>query len=199
MRFMSLIFVIVASVVYCQEIPSKESQIAAAVMAAPHQFRDGATVLGYDAKGTLTSLRHGSNNMICLADDPNKKGFSVASYHMDLEPFMARGRQLRSEGKSFEEVFNIRETEAKNGKLKMPEKGATLHVLYGPNGKYKPQTDEVINATYRYVVYIPWATTETTGLPIVPSTAGGPWIMDPGTHRAHIMINPPAENIKEDN
>jgi hypothetical protein len=156
-------------------------------------------VLGYDAKGTLTKLHSGSNNMICLADDPNKRGFSVASYHKDLEPFMARGRQLKSEGKSFEETFNIRETEAKNGKLKMPEKGATLHVLSGPNGKYNPQTGEVIKATYRYVVYIPWATTETTGLPTVPSTAGGPWIMDPGTHRAHIMINPPAENIEKDN
>ena len=75
MRFMSLVFVIVVSVVYCQEIPSKTNQIASALMAAPKQFRDGATVLGYDAKGTLTTLRRGSNNMICLADNPKKKWF----------------------------------------------------------------------------------------------------------------------------
>ena len=31
----------------------------------------------------------------------------------------------------------------------------------------------------------------TTGIPLAPLTPGGPWIMDPGTHRAHIMINPP--------
>jgi hypothetical protein len=75
----------------------------------------------------------------------------------------------------------------------MPEKGATLHVLYGKEGKYDPETGNVSNAIYRYVVYIPWATTESTGLPPKPNVKGGPWIMDPGTHRAHIMINPPAE------
>jgi len=40
------------------------------------------------------------------------------------------------------------------------------------------------------VVYIPWATAASTGLPIKPEAPGMPWIMDPGTHRAHIMINP---------
>jgi hypothetical protein len=43
----------------------------------------------------------------------------------------------------------------------------------------------------RYVVYIPYATPDTTGIPLAPATPGGPWIMDAGTHRAHIMINPP--------
>jgi hypothetical protein len=43
----------------------------------------------------------------------------------------------------------------------------------------------------RYVIYIPFATPESTGIPLKPLTPGGPWIMNPGTHRAHIMINPP--------
>jgi len=46
----------------------------------------------------------------------------------------------------------------------------------------------------RYVIYIPFATAESTGLPLAPSAPGMPWIMDPGTHRAHIMINPPQKN-----
>jgi hypothetical protein len=183
----------VISISLGQEIPPGEDQIAAALQAAPEEFREGATVLGYNAEGKLVTLKSGSNEMICLADDPQKPGFSAAAYHKDLEPFMARGRELRSEGKTFKEVFEVREREAKSDQLKMPEKGATLHVLSGPEGKYDPQSGKVVDVIYRYVIYIPWATPEDTGLPTRPSTAGGPWIMDPNTHRAHIMINPPAE------
>jgi len=187
--FLISVFLIISCMA---QAPSKEEQIAAALQAAPEQFRDGATVLGYNNDGKLVTLKKGTNNMICLADDPGEKGFSAAAYHKDLEPFMARGRELKAEGKSHDEIFNIREQEAKNGKLPMPGKGgATLHILFGKDAKYNPQTGKVDNAIYRYVVYIPWATTESTGLPTSPSTNGGPWIMDAGTHRAHIMINPP--------
>ena len=51
-------------------------------------------------------------------------------------------------------------------------------------------TGETKNTYTRSVVYIPWATAESTGLPLKPAGPGLPWIMDPGTHRAHIMINP---------
>lgn len=191
MKFNLLCLIVITSVCYGQEIPSKEDQVAAAVMAAPEEFRKEATVLGYNSDGELVTLRSGTNVMICLADDPGKPGFSAAAYHKDLEPFMARGRELRAEGKTNKEIFQIREEEVKNGKLKMPEKGATLHVLFGPEGKYDSKTGKVINAIYRNVVYIPWATAETTGLPTSPDSLGGPWLMDAGTHRAHIMINPP--------
>ena len=174
-----------------QEIPDKEVQISAAVMAAPEDKRAEATVLGFDADGNIVTLREGSNNMVCLADDPNSPGFNAACYHKDLEPFMARGRELKAEGKNPQEVFDIREEEAKSGKLNMPEAPSTLHVLSGREGKYNAESGEVENASYRYVVYIPFATAESTGLPERPIVPGGPWIMDPGTHRAHIMVTPP--------
>ena len=174
------------------QVPGKDQQIATALQASPEQFRDGATVLGYDNNGKVVTLKKGTNNMICLADDPKKPGFNAAAYHKDLEPFMARGRELRAQGKTREEVNSIREKEAKSGKLSMPGKGgATLHILFGKDAAFNAETGQVDNAMYRYVVYIPWATTETTGLPTSPSTNGGPWIMDAGTHKAHIMINPP--------
>lgn len=176
------------------QIPNKEAQLAMAVQAAPEDKREGATVYGYDANGELVLLKEGTNELICLADNPNSKGLNIACYHRDLEPFMARGRALKTEGKSSAEIFNIREEEAKNGKLKMPENPATLHVLSGPDGKYNAEAMRVENANYRYVVYIPFATSESTGLPIRPMVPGGPWIMDPGTHRAHIMISPPPKN-----
>lgn len=174
-----------------QTIPNLDNQIGAAILAAPEEHRADATVLGYDANGKIVTLREGTNNFICLADNPDLAGFNVACYHKDLEPFMARGRALKAEGKNGGEIFEIREKEAKEGTLKMPEQATTLYVYSGKDAQYDPATGEAAGANLRYVVYIPWATPETSGLPIKPQVPGGPWIMDPGTHKAHIMISPP--------
>ena len=112
---------------------------------------------------------------------------------------MKRGRELRAEGKTPVEIFNIREEEAKSGKLKMPENPTTLHLLEGKEGRYNAESGQVTGANYRYVVYIPWATAESTGLPLGPVVPGGPWLMDPGTHRAHIMITPPPPDSTSEN
>ncbi|WP_192349316.1 hypothetical protein [Algoriphagus sp. Y33] len=174
-------------------IPSKEVQIRTAVLAAPEEKQEHARILGYDENGEVVELRKGSNEMICVADDPGGKGFSASCYHSALEPFMERGRQLKKEGKSFQQIFDIREAEAKNGKLSMPKDGATLFVLTADDESYDSNSGEVSDTFLRYVVYLPWATSETTGLPLKPSAPGMPWIMDPGTHRAHIMITPPRD------
>jgi hypothetical protein len=178
-----------------QQVPDTDVQIKNALMAAPQEQRDNATVMGYSSKGELVVLRKGTNGMICLADDPATTGFNVSCYHQDLDPFMARGRALKKEGKTFQEIFDVREAEAKSGKLKMPKQPATLYVYSTAEEKYNHTTGEVQDGYLRYVIYIPFATAESTGLPLKPEFAGQPWIMDPGTHRAHIMINPPKPEV----
>lgn len=173
-----------------REINTEEALIATALLAAPDASREGCKVIGYNMKGEFVTLKEGDNEFICLADNPDKEGFSAACYHKDLEPFMARGRELRVEGKNHQEIFDIREEEVKSGKLKMGKAGSTLHVLFAPKALYNPETSEIPEARYRYVVYLPWATAATTGLPEKPHAGNHPWIMDPGTHRAHIMISP---------
>lgn len=172
-----------------QEIPNKEEQIRQAVLAAPEHQRGEATVMGFDRTNEVVLLREGSNDFICLADNPAKEGFSVSAYHKSLEPFMARGRALRKEGMDAKQVFDQREAEVSNGTLEMPDK-ATLYVS---SGDLDDKTGEVANLYTRYVIYIPYATEESTGMPLSPIAPGAPWIMDPGTHRAHIMISPPKE------
>jgi len=170
----------------CAQYPNLEWQIRTAVLACPEEFREQSTVLGYQESGLLEVLRSGTNHMICLADDPKTDGFSVSAYHSDLEPFMKRGRQLKEEGLDFKTIFDIRASEATSGSLKMPSRA----ILYVLDGKINEQTKEIENTYLRYVIYIPFATPESTGLPTRPSTPSEPWIMDPGTHRAHIMISP---------
>jgi hypothetical protein len=174
-----------------QTVPPVELQVKSALHAAPAELREGASVMGWSPQGAYIIIRKGTNDLICLADDPNVKGLNVSCYHKDLEPFMARGRQLKEEGKNFQQSFDIREAEAKSGKLQMPKGPSTLYVFTADEAQYNAQTAEVSDGYLRYVIYIPWATAESTGLPLKPDAAGMPWIMDPGTHRAHIMINPP--------
>lgn len=191
--FKLITLLLISSASLLAQVPSKEDQVAAAIQALPEEQRANATVLGYDENGQLVEIRKGTNQSICLADDPGKDGFNAACYHSSLSDFMARGRALRAEGKSRKEISEIRESEAKSGALKMPEKPSTLHVLYGKEAKYNPTTGIVENANLRYVVYMPWATQASSGLPLKPMIPGGPWLMFPGTHNAHIMITPPAK------
>ncbi len=185
-----LILAMVATLNSCAQtpaVPPADWQIKTAVMAAPEEYQEGAKVYGYDEKGSFTTLREGTNSYICIADDPQKEGFSTAAYHMELDEFMARGRALRAEGKEGEEIFDIREEEVKAGSLKMPDK-STLCVF---SGTVNPETLEIENPYVRYVFYVPFATGESTGLPTKATPPGHAWLMDAGTHRAHIMITPP--------
>ncbi len=192
---MKKIFLILLAFTFVQcnsqnNVLNKEEQINAALQAAPKNKRAEATVLGYTKNGEVVTLKKGTNELICLSDNPKNKSYSVACYHKDLEPFMTRGRALKAAGKNRTEIFDIREKEAKNGKLKMPTHPSTLYILYGGNAHYDINLKKIVDANYRYVVYIPWATSKSTGLPTKPQVEGGPWIMDPGTHKAHIMISP---------
>ncbi len=187
----SLFTVISMSNLYGQTIiPEPNIQIATAVLAAPTDQREGAMVYGFGPDGNFTVLRKGTNQMVCIGDDPSKKDISVSCYHKSLEPFMERGRKLKIEGKNPKEIFDMRENEVKAGTLNMPEKPVTLYAFSGTQENYDAKTGALKDGYLRYVVYIPYATAESSGLPLKPDVPGMPWIMDPGTHRAHIMINP---------
>lgn len=169
-----------------QAVPAAD-QIRIAVLAAPTDRREGARVLGYDAAGKMVTLREGTNDMVCSADDPAREGFEVACWHESIEPYMARGRQLAAEGVEGNDRNSIRWKEAQAGTLSMPERPASLFIL---TGRYDAATGTVQDEYRRSVLYIPFATAESTGLSTMPSDVD-PWIMHPGTAGAHIMITPP--------
>lgn len=193
MKSLKILFLLIfpASVFAQADLLPAEIQIKTAVLAAPEDQRENVTVLGYDSTGEFTTLRKGNNNLICLADDPTKKGISVSCYSKKLEPFMSRGRQLIAEGKSEMEKREIRKREADSGKLQMPDAPSMTYIFSGSEENYDSSTGELKDGKFRYVIYIPYATTESTGLPDKPHAPGMPWLMDPGTHRAHIMVTPP--------
>jgi hypothetical protein len=175
------------STLACAQVPPAPQQIAAAVLAAPKDMRQDATVLGYNSAGKLTTLRKGTGPMVCLASNPKGKQFHVACYHRSLEPFMARGRALRAEGVAEEKVDSVRFADVRAGRVVMPEHPAMLYSLTGPSGSFDPATGTAPKAKPLFVVYMPDATVASTGLSDKP-VEGAPWIMDPGTPKAHIML-----------
>jgi hypothetical protein len=169
--------------------PSAEQQIAAAVLAAPEDLRAGATVLGYAPDGHFKTLRRGRGTLTCLANDPTADRFHVACYHRSLEPFMARGRALRAHGVTGDRVDSVRFAEVRSGKLRVPRHPAVLYSLTGPPDSFDSATGTAPKAQPLFVVYVPFATGESLGLSTTP-VEGTPWIMHPGTPKAHIMFEP---------
>lgn len=188
----SLLAFCIPAIFFAQtDILPAEIQIKTASLAAPEELREGVMVYGFNEKGEMIVLKKGTNHLVCLADDPNKEGISVTCYSKKLEPFMSRGRELSAEGKGEMEKREMRKKEAEAGKLSLTDSPGMTTILSGSEENYNKETGELKDGHFRYVIYIPYATAESTGLPEKPFAPGMPWIMDPGTHRAHIMITPP--------
>lgn len=178
----------VASPILAQVAPPPADQIAAAVQALPKDMRDAAGVMGYKTVGKLEWLRPSKNGMMCLADDPAEEQFHVSCYHDSMDPFMARGRALRETGVKGAQVDTVRFAEVKAGKIKMPTAPASLYQIFGAKDAFNPATGTIKDGRPLFVVYIPFATAASTGLSTTPSDSK-PWLMLPGTPKAHIMFS----------
>lgn len=167
-----------------------EVQVQLAVQAIPEPLREGATVQGYDPSGAFVTLREGTHEMICMAPDPAQEDFEVSCHHAGLEPFFARGRELRAQGIVGRDRIQTRLEEVASGALPLPP-GTTNHILTGSG--FNPDTGEIQNPRLRWVIYVPGTTGADAGLPEQPSGPGVPWLMSAGTPGAHIMITPPGD------
>lgn len=173
--------------VQAQEV-SDEILIAQAIAAAPEAYRAGAEVRAYGENRVLWTVREGTNELICLADAPGDQGFASACYHVSLEPFMERGRELSAMGLKGQERQTRCWEEVDAGKVPMPDGAAMVYNLWGQVENFDPATLHMEEAQHVHAAYIPYATTESTGLPATVNQ-GGPWLMFPGKPSAHIMFS----------
>lgn len=165
---------------------SPERLVDGAVLAAPDSLRAGATVIAADGR----ELRKGSNNLVCVATDPAIDRFQVACYHRDLEPFMAAGRELHARKLKREAIDSARMAQISAGKWAMPATPAILYNFVAPADSMDTATGLPRGGMRWYVLYIPGATEESTGLSSVPDGTGRPWLMFSGKPWAHVMVTP---------
>ncbi len=188
--FASAVVFFPCSLLHAQSVPGADIQIAGATSPAPADLKDGAQVLGFNEAGDMIELRAGTNDFICLADNPFDERFHAACYHNTMDPFMSRGRELKKQGVGRDESRATRMEEIEAGKIKMPEEPAALYQLFGGETSLNLETGEVTDVRPLYVMYMPYATTESTGLSTQAPMEGAPWLMDAGLPWAHIMYSP---------
>ncbi len=165
------------------QVSNPDEQVAQALVAAPADFMEGAGVKGYASDGSIVELRTGTNELVCMSDNPDKDGFQASCFHKSLEPYFARGRELDVEDTPREERYQIRWDEITAGTLERPIQSATQYIF---DGTWDAAAKTAEGKT-RVVIYVPGATAESTGLTANPGR--GPWIMYPGSPGAHIMIS----------
>ena len=150
-----------------------------ALMPAPRQMREGATIIKWKPDGTYETLRKGTNRLVCYdqSGEPAEQPFSVQCTSIaNLERV--------AQNKKFEAIADpaarraALEAAEKDGTRVKPEFGSVWYTMMGK--------DEA-SARLHITVAVPGATAQSLGLPD-NNKQGGVWIMNAGTTTAHLMI-----------
>ena len=155
-----------------------EQQIEESLSALPESLRDDVRVEGFDESGNPVTLREGTSHIVCHADDPNVRSWTVTCFPESLEAFVTRSEALRKAGEDTPARIKTLRAEIESGAIVMPTVGA----LYIRSG------NSVAIASAVMIVHVPNATPQTTGLPTLP-TRGSPWLAEAGTPMANIRIS----------
>ena len=154
-------------------------EIEKALLPAPAQMKEAATVIKWKSDFTYDTLRKGTNRLVCYERPvrPEQQPFSVECTSIANLERVAQSLKIEtiSDPKERQAAFEAAE---KAGKWTKPEFGS---VFYNMSGASQAQ------ARSHATIAVPGATTQSLGLPDT-GTQGGAWIMNAGTSAAHIMM-----------
>jgi hypothetical protein len=157
---------------------ASQADVDKALTAAPAQLRSQATVIKFNPDYTYTTLRKGTNSMVCWDKSgfPGQRPFSTecTSSAANL-PRAAQNLKFEAEPDRAKRQAALNAAE-KDGSRAKPEFGSVWYHLMG---------NDQASATTHFTIAVPGATTATLGLP--EKGGGGVWIMDAGTSTAHLM------------
>lgn len=154
-------------------------EIDNAVLAAPANLREGATVIKWKPDYTYDTVRKGTNRLVCFDSSgmPGQQPFSIECSSIANLERIAQNLKFEAETDRAKRQAALDAAE-KNGTRAKPEYGSVWYHLRGPDRE---------RARAHTTVAVPGATTASTGLPD-NAKQGGVWIMDAGTSTAHLMI-----------
>src|SRR5262245_54017883 len=153
-------------------------EIEKALLPAPRNMKDGATVIKWKSDFTYDTLRKGTNRMVCYdrSGQPGQQPFAVECTSIANLDRVAQSLKMEAipDKKESQAAFEAAE---KAGAWTKPEFGSVwIHM----SGASQAQ------ARMHVTIAVPGATTQSLGLPDNPSK-GGVWIMNAGTSAAHLM------------
>ena len=178
MRLMTAVIPLVLAVSFTA-FAQTPPEIETALLPAPAQMRDAATVIKWKSDFTYDTLRKGTNRLVCYERPvrPEQPQFSVECTSIANLERVAQSLKIEtiSDAKERQAAFEAAE---KAGKWTKPEFGS---VFYNMTGASQAQ------ARSHATIAVPGATAQSMGLPDT-GTQGGAWIMNAGTTAAHIMM-----------
>ena len=169
----------VATAAFAQAPAPAPADLEKALLAAPANLKDGATVIRWKPDYTYDTVRKGTNTMVCFdrAGMPGQQAISSECTNLGNLPRVAQNLKFEAEQDRAKRQAALDAAE-KDGSRVKPEYGSVWIHVTGPD-KDRLRTHTTIA--------VPGATTATTGLP-ENGKQGGVWIMNAGTTTAHLMI-----------
>ena len=159
---------------------ASQEEVDKAVLAAPANLRNQATVIKWNPKDwSYTTLRKGTNRLVCFDSSgfPGQDPVSVECGSIGNLDRIKQNLTFESEVDLTKRRAAIAEAE-KNGTRPKPEFGSVWYHSWG-----KDQA----SARSHMTVAVPGATGQSLGM-ADNGKMGGVWVMDGGTSGAHLMI-----------
>src|SRR5438874_8603476 len=156
---------------------TSEEMIEKALLPAPRNLKEGATVIKWKSDYTYDTLKKGTNRMVCYdkSGQPGQQPFAVECTSIANLERVAQSMKIEAmpDKKAQRPAFEALE---KEGKWTKPEFGSVWIHMSGA---------DQATARMHVTIAVPGATTQSLGLPD-NATKGGVWIMDAGTSAAHL-------------
>ena len=155
---------------------ASQADVDKALLAAPAQLKDQATVIKWKPDQTYDTLRKGTNRIVCYDRSglPGQQPFSLECTMLGNLDRAAQNLKFEAMGDKKQAMLDAAE---KDGTRVKPEFGSVWYHLMGA---------DQARARTHMTIAVPGATTQSTGLPD-NNKQGGVWIMNAGTSTAHLM------------
>lgn len=159
---------------------SQDPAIEKALMPAPRQMKEGATVIKWKADGTYDTLKKGTNRLVCYdrSGEPGQQPFSVQCTSIANLDRVKQNLKFEAIADKTARQAAIDAAE-KDGTRAKPEFGSVWLTMNAPDKEHATR----VHTT----VAVPGATAQSMGIPD-NNKQGGIWIMNAGTSTAHLMI-----------
>ena len=158
---------------------ASQADVDKALLAAPANLKDQATVIKWKPDQTYETLRKGTNRLVCYDRSglPLQQPFSVECTSLANLDRAAQNLKIEAAGGERAKANELFEAAEKDGTRVKPEFGSVWYHIMGPD---KDRTRP------HMTVAVPGATAQSMGLPD-NNKQGGIWIMNAGTSTAHLM------------
>jgi hypothetical protein len=178
MKRITMFFLVVIVLSISALAQAQDAAVETALLAAPANMRDGATVIKWKSDFTYDTLRKGTNRLVCYdrTGFPEQQPFSIECTSIANLDRVAQNLKFEALGDKVKTQAMLDAAE-KDGTRVKPEYGSVWYHMLGPDREH---------ARTHMTIAVPGATTQTIGLPD-NNKAGTVWIMNAGTSTAHLM------------